>query len=259
MTTRANEWLPVEALVDPRLNARLDEAVSSWGERWLGSVSAFEITGFGLRKPIAKLPAIPVDWRATETGISCVWSEQLALKFGLVIVDSKDRNRPRSKSDKALLTGLAWEVLLDLTDLFAKTLRLEAGLHGLSADYEKQIGWRVNSITKLLPELEFKVPASALVPARKALIGSNTAIYAAEDRLSDLCANTSLPIQAVLGAANMSWSECRGLEAGDVVILDQLLGMPFPLTAQKSRSEVCKVSLSQHEDQLRLAVVEPEA
>ena len=258
MTTRANEWLPVEALVDPRLNARLDEAVSSWGERWLGSVSAFEITGFGLRKPIAKLPAIPVDWRATETGISCVWTEQLALKFGLVIVDSKDRNRPRSKSDKALLTGLAWEALLDLTDLFAKSLRLETGSHGFSADGERQIGWRVHSKTKLLPELEFKVSASTLVRARKALIGSNTAVYVAEDRLSDLCANTSLPIQAVLGAANMSWLECRDLEAGDIVILDQRLEMPFPLTALKSDSEVCRVSLSQHEERLRLVVVEPE-
>lgn len=259
MTTRANEWLPVEALVDPRLKARLDEAVLRWGERWLGAAGMFEIAGFGHRKPITKLPTTPIDWRATETGISCVWTEQLALKFGLVIVDSKDRNRLRSKSDKTLLAGLAWEALLDLTDLFAKSLRLETGSHQFSADYERQIGWRVNSITKLLPELEFKVPASALVPARKALIGSNTAVYAAEDRLSDLCANTSLPIQAVLGAANMSWSECRDLEAGDVVILDQLLEMPFPLTALKSGSEVCKVSLSQDESRLRLAVVEPEA
>lgn len=259
MTTKANEWLPVEALIDPRLKARLDEAVLRWGERWLGVAGTFEIADFGHRKPTAKLPATTVDWRNTETGISCVWTEQLALKFGLVIVDSKDRNRLRSKSDKTLLAGLAWEALLDLTDLFAKSLRLETGSHQFSADYERQIGWRVNSITKLLPELEFKVPASALVPARKALIGSNTAVYAAEDRLSDLCANTSLPIQAVLGAANMSWSECRDLEAGDVVILDQLLEMPFPLTALKSGSEVCKVSLSQDESRLRLAVVEPEA
>ena len=102
------------------------------------------------------------------------------------------------------------------------------------------------------------MPALALVPARKALIGSDIAVYPDGDRLSDLCNYASLSIQGVLGAANLSWSECKDLETGDVVILDQRIEMPFPLTALKSDSEVCKVALSQDGGQLRLVVAEPE-
>lgn len=258
MTIEATDWLPVEALVDPRLAARLDELVPRWSERWFGSANMCKFAGFGRGKTSAKLPATATTWRPAESGISCGWSDQLGLKLGLAIVDAADSNRPRSSSDKALLSGLAWEALSDLTAMAARSLGIEAGSQRPTTDCGHQIGWQTRNTLKQIPELAFKVPASALVPARKALIGSSHSAALEGGKLSDMCADASLPVRAILGEARISWSECRNLEVGDVVVLNQTLDQPFTLLATRSGSEICQLSLAQEGGGLQLLVTKAE-
>lgn len=256
MTIEASDWLPVETLVDPRLAARLDKVVPKWSERWFGSANVCNFAGFARGKAGTKLPALANSWRVSDAGISCAWSEQLGLKLGLAIVDASDRNLPRSSSDKTLLTSLAWEALTDLAASAASSLGMNASSPSQKLDRQQQIGWQTRNLLKQLPELVFQMPASALVPARKALIGNAFGPEEMGEPLSEACANASLPVRAILGKATISWSDCRNLEMGDVVILDQALENSMALLAAKSGGEICKLSLNEDDGHLQLRVAD---
>lgn len=256
MTIEATDWLPIEALVDPRLAARLDDEVGKWSERWLGSADICKFAAFVWGKAGAELPKLANSWRLTEAGLSCAWSEPFGLKLGLAIVDASDRYRARSNSDKALLTSLAWEAVSDLAKSAATSLGVKNASGTAMVGHVRQIGWQTRNTLKDLPELAFQMPASMLVPARKALIGSVLPPENVRERLSEACASTSLPVRAVLGKATIRWSECQNLESGDVVILDQSIENATTLLSAKSGSAICKLSIAEDDGRLKLLVAD---
>lgn len=256
MTARAQEWLPDEALVDHRLKLVADETLLRWSERWLGQASGYTHSKFKLIKPAVAAPISVAEWRQSSAGMDCNWSETLGTRLGLAIVDAKDRKSQLSASDKALLVELAWDALSDLADMIRKGLHIGPMAVADSQSSLGLIEWQVRHTEKHLPDLALRLSASAFVAARKAIIGTKIFERETSGPLSLACADAKVKVKAILGDARISWGELKTLEPGDVVVLDQLMADSFPLLSAKSGAEVCRLSLLQAKDGLRLVTAQ---
>lgn len=252
MIPRVSEWLPTDALTHPRFDKELGDALQHWNDRWLAAAPGYK-TSCAKYIGNRSVAVTALDWRGLGHGISIGWNDEFAAAVGAVLVDATDKSLAKTARDKNLLSALAMEAFEDLASSIAASLNLpdKVGFSGRAG--EPAIEWSLRATGKtMLPQLVLRIPASLLVPARKAMIGS--AQYALPDAcsLTDACASASLSVRAEVGEAVIGWRDLQRLEIGDVVVLDRKMSDKFALLTDESDQTICGLNLVQDEGSLRL-------
>jgi flagellar motor switch/type III secretory pathway protein FliN len=235
-------WLPKDALSGPSARQVLSDLIRTWSETWFSgaaaAVSAVRICG-QTRSAAAK----GFEIRGTYAALAMSGSGKQCLLEALL--DVKLSEQTRNDCDSHLLDALAIEVGQDLIG------RLDAVSAGSpDSSGETEIGMTIAIGKDEI--LDLVVSEDLLVPLLKARLGGARAFPQPPGSRADALRRTSLTARAVLGHADISLEEIRGLSAGDILILDRTLDELVELRVASNGPPVARGTIRRNGDQLSI-------
>jgi hypothetical protein len=202
LTVTALDWLPLSALNDISVVDPIWNTLERWSDLWFGDDAyrrgTVKIHTAGSRAALGNM-----DWRAIGNDCRIGWNETKAVDLAKSALAAPSEKLSLFAADSELLMQFAAELLKDLGNKLAVALRQSdaaaagdtaakpfTGHGGLIFAAEQRDG---------LPELRLALPASALVPLRKAAIGSGFDLRVSDERLVGALRDEAIDFVAVLG------------------------------------------------------------
>jgi flagellar motor switch/type III secretory pathway protein FliN len=238
MSTRP--WLPKDAFLGAATKDVLSEPVAAWSARW-----------------VARAPAGVSKLRFAEGGASArsqtTCGRHVALDLTGIgrrhlleaVLDVSLAESPRSDADARVLDAVVQEICED----FVRTLD-EVFADEPCEDEDR--GLRATVAIGRNDVFEFAVAAPLLVPLIKRQLGGAVSPGRPLSRLSTALREAQIQARAVLGHVDLSLSEMRELNAGDVVVIDRAIGDPVELHLPQSSRPLARGKLARNGDQLSI-------
>jgi hypothetical protein len=250
LTTRGNEWLPFDALADPRIMQAVEACVEQWSIRWFGH-AVYRPVKQVLRPPSERRAVSTAQWRVFGSSFFFDVAESQVSDIARLALDAPDGDVALQPADKALMTRFGDMILQDLATAMRQAWQLApfecthpfAGPGGLNI----QIAGSGN-----VPPLSVGVPIPALVPFRKSLIQSLLPVEELAGPLEDYFEAESMAFSVILGESPISLAGLTTLAVGDILVLDAALLQPVPCISRLSGRKIGAATLSNAGETIQL-------
>jgi flagellar motor switch/type III secretory pathway protein FliN len=187
------------------------------------------------------------EWQAFGHQCFFAWDGDLAVNLAKVALAAPVGKMALSATDKTLLGQFAGQMMEDLSNRIAKTLRLAAepsDAAAVSRPLSSHGGLELElAHDKGFPGLLIALPASVLIPMRKTVIGS--------DALSE----EALTFTAVLGEARLKAADLLALDEGDVIVLDTSVEGSVSFVSRKSGGKIGQARVMPDGGKLQLIAI----
>ena len=216
----SGDWLPWQALDDPRVAGDIKGAVSRWSGRWFKAAPVYEF-GLSARERVAALPEAR-KWLSRGHGLGFDLDGDLILHLACQALNAPN-NGEINPSDHPLLMAVGHDMVDDLSLELAALLGIESSIwssFGAPIEFGAQKAWLECEIAFTNGKLRIAIPQSVAVQMRKDKIGSAAKSPPHAVSLRALLSEERIAFTAILGSAEIALSDVRSLSVGDVVILD---------------------------------------
>lgn len=227
MNLKVRNWLPKSAFGEAAVKAGLGDAIAAWSSRWFAGAQAAVASVHHGGGPVT----IDMPPRSKRYLLEAALGIELA---GQVLCEA----------DRQLLDALAQKIAEDLLAELDRVLGTDDG-DGERLGVRLAIG--ENEI------LSLALPEHLLVPVLKRRLGGAMARNKIAASRAEALKKTKLNMHGHIGRADLAISELRQLGAGDVLVLDRMVGEPVELRLAGSviaRGKLCRGSAGQVSIQL---------
>ena len=250
MKTDVLEWLPVQALANDQILAAVGAAVAKWAGLWFG-IAKFALVDVETSRNYHPLEVHDKTARRYDGGLWLVNCGDYAQNLALLALDAVAKNSAHTASDRQLLSVFCERIADGIANMIADELELEQEQYPDQAWTAAHGSLRIGlASANLDASMILVIEGPALVAFRKRSI----APYRPKgDVLSDrqsASVRTPCACSARFGFARLGKSDFVGLEAGDVIMLDQRIDEPVDLTLSTTGQLVAKASSKFDEDRL---------
>jgi flagellar motor switch/type III secretory pathway protein FliN len=253
------EWLPLNALSDPRIATKLNEVLLSWTAQWFANEPTWSLGKIELAAQAQKDQPQIGRWDTLGSGLFFRATANEIATLGCHLVDAAQPAPVCSAEDNELLTLLATEALISLAEAIANALHIHAPTdraQGQFSDTDCLI-LNIEFVASAPLKLQLALPTFLVVNYRKSLIAAiNEPLPKTAELLSSVIANHSVRLRAPLGVARISIAALGELEKGDVIRLDTLLNGKFSLISARNGNAVCSAQLTQANGKLQIVAVD---
>jgi flagellar motor switch/type III secretory pathway protein FliN len=255
LTHPALEWLPLSALADVRAVEPAWVAIEQWSDLWF-AVEPCNRGKVNVQAAEQNVTPSNVDWRSFGHECRFAWNQTIALAWAKSALSVPLGQLDLQAVDLDLLLQFATEMMRDLSAKLAKSLRLvevpaDAELASNPFDAHGGLILHIRGHQGLV-KLQLALPAQALVPYRKAAIGSEADLRQSDETLMSALRDESLDFTAVLGLVRIKASDFVALDEGDVIILDSGLDDLIYLNSRKSGRRFASARVAQNNGQIEL-------
>jgi len=260
VTAQVQDWLPVQVGQRQVIEARVAQAVEAWSTAWF---ARRRVTVVGARAALsdpsgeAESPA----WRRYDAELALACPARAAQRLLDWVFDVRAEG-PASDMDRRVLERVEQDLFSDLIQRVASALDLKAaGRPGPPQPVGSPFG-RLGGVTFTLGEasggglLSLAAPLNAILPLCRRSLPPPRPTPPPAPRAVAL-GHHPVTIEAVLGMAEISVSELRRLEPGDVLILDRKLGEPTALALPDSDFAFALAQLSDQDGRTALTLMSP--
>lgn len=234
------DWLPKDAFLGAVTKDVLSGPVAAWSARWVARAPAgVSKLHFAERSVAARSQTTCGQHVALDlTGIGRRHLLEALLDVNLA-------ENPRSEADTRVLDAVVEEACED----FVRTLdEIFVG----EPDHGEDKGLRATVAIGRNDVFEFAVAVPSLVPLLKRRLGGAASPGRPLSRLSVALRDARIRAHAVLGHVDLTLSEMRELNAGDVLVIDRALGDPVELRLPQSSRPLARGKLARNGDQLSI-------
>jgi flagellar motor switch/type III secretory pathway protein FliN len=245
------DWLPASIASHELVATRIAEAVSTWSRRWFakGAVRLGDLTpvGAGARD------FTQGDWRVHADAVAMRLSHAMIQRLQEAALDVGLEGVILSEADRQLIAGFTDKVLDDLALLIQGLLGEAASLPMVTAvDLSQQGGVVAELADDRGPLLTLALPQAALIRLCKLNLSVSGAAKIELGGLVTAILPSELMIEASVGVARMSLADLRGLEVGDVVVLDRAWADGGVISLAGSNQPFARCKLGQSDDSVAL-------
>jgi len=236
VTDTARDWLPEGAFEERPIKSALAGPVAQWSERWFSREQA-QISLVRVRA----LPTVEYIQKSTFSGTRTVveWSERGKGYLLEGALDAQLSGQTLVDGDRRVMEAFAAVVVEDLDKILSATL-------GSSTASERDA--RV-CVTLAIGEHDVAMVTlsqNALVPLLKRQLGgprrSETTLRGRTKALGP----TTVRVEGVLGDAELAMADLKGLEVGDVLVLNRQLSQAVELQLLGTGGKIGRGRLSHH-------------
>jgi hypothetical protein len=244
------EWLPLDALADPRIVEAAKPIVEQWSLRWFGR-EAYGVGKAMVQRSSGSAHLSKAEWRSFDGAAFVDWSDEKGMSLARMALDAPAGLNDHGSVDKKLMTRLAEDMVEDLSQALQKAWKLP-GL-GRVHPFSVRGGLKLQLAEgKGAPSFWIAVPAEELVPFCKSLIATPRAFKTIDCSFEDAFDSEKLSYAVYLGTAPISAGDLCALAEGDILVLDTALSDPVPFISQKSGRTIGKANVSGEEGKLQL-------
>lgn len=256
MTAEASAWIPPGA-VSPHTGQAIAQLIAIWSQQWVER-GRFRPVGTLTRIGDARWANGAAEWRTLACGLAIGVPEGGAASIGTAML-ALGRDG-RTDADRALLDQLGETALSDLQDRLAAWLRPGGGgawthtetprhrdgpIHALEVEGPSE-GTRLRiELTEALFARQLK--AALPPPPSHGPLGNGQAALAA----------LPVTLSAALGRCTLTLADLRGLEPGDVLVLDTASDAPLPIAIDGSPARRGSCAVAGDDTALSLRILQP--
>lgn len=260
MKTDVLEWLPVQALANDQILAAIGVAVAKWAGLWFG-IAKFDLVDVETSYDYHPHNARCEMAQRYGGGLWLVDYEACAQNLALLALDAGSKSFAPTAGDQQLLSAFGKSIVDDFANMIAHELGLEHNRYPdqawTAAHGSLRLGLASASASADLDTLmTLVIEGPALVAFRKRLIAADPVERGALLDRQSAVVRTACTCSARFGFAKLGKSDFVGLEAGDVIMLDQLIAEPIDLTLSTTGQLVAKASPKFDEDRLIMTMCE---
>jgi flagellar motor switch/type III secretory pathway protein FliN len=237
LTVDWRPWLPAGIAQRPEVRAELARVVDGWASAWFAT-ACLSAADFGR----------PQDGGVGQPLALAVGPGEL-LHLAALAADLTDAPEALTGADRTLLRGLGEAMVADLHRRIEDRLAIGAPAPVGGESLEIRIGPR-----GARPTLIIAIAEAALVGLAKGLMSTPPAPRASLTGIAQALTETSLTIEAILGEANLTFGDLRGLAVGDVLVLDTPLEGLLALSLSGGDRAFATARLNPSDDHLTLTV-----
>lgn len=244
------EWLPVQALANDQILAAIGAAVAKWTRLWFGSAK-FTLVDVETSRNYHPLDVDDKTARRYGGGLWLINCEYYAQNLALLALDAVAKNLALTAGDRQLLTAFGERIVDGLANMIAAELELEQEQYPDQAWTAVHGSLRIGlASANLDASMILVIEGAALVAFRKRLIAPYRPMSNVLSDRQSAVVRTPCTCSARFGFARLGKSDFVGLEAGDVIMLDQRIDEPVDLTLSTTGQLVAKASSRFDEDRL---------
>jgi hypothetical protein len=217
------DWLPIGAAAGELVRSTVTRAIVQWSERWFAS------GGLGVGSVSAVCGGERAgdegdDWRIYQTRVAIRYSPSMASRLLDRALGMRLEGLPFTESDRRVLSSFTQRLIEDL----AVSVEIELGVKGepqeqprFTADPLHPLGGAIVRFSDGRDQLlALAIPLDVIATLYKSELPKSGAKRDDLTSLSVALRPEDIVLEATIGHARMSVLDLRGLEPGDVIVLD---------------------------------------
>lgn len=238
MTLAWRPWLPEGVTRRQNVRAELERVVDGWAAAWFAT-PRLSAPDFGR----------PQEGGPLTQPVSTSISPSDLLQLAALAAEVTDAPDALTGADRTLLRGLGEVMIADLRRRIEDRLTIGPVAPVGGEALEVRLGLR-----GARPTLGVVIAEAALVGLAKSLMPLPATGGEPLSGVAQALTGTSLTVEAILGDANLTFGDLRGLAVGDVLVLDTLLDGRLALCLPGSDQPFAAALLNPSADHLTVTV-----